>query len=164
MTTGSLRAALGALLTFASLGLAFGCSSGDTSLGGNPNTCSGQNWRAATPDGVICPGAPDCLCSGGQVCCVALVNGKASIGSCNDLAACSGPAIACDGPEDCAAGQVCCWVDTVGGGSTCKAPIDCFGSQEAAACRDDSQCSGIEHCTPADPGSYLDGVAAACLL
>jgi hypothetical protein len=142
-----------------------GCSSGDTNLGGTDRTaCSGLNWRAATTGAVVCPGAPECSCSGGQVCCVSLVNGRASSGSCGDLTQCSGPALECDGPEDCAAGEVCCFVNTVGGGSSCKTPTDCFGTQEIAACRSDQDCQPLESCTPAEAGSYLAGIAAACQL
>ncbi|MFO0564374.1 MAG: hypothetical protein U0263_01865 [Polyangiaceae bacterium] len=153
---------LGASLLAALSTLGTACSSDDTNLGGNRSDCAGQNWRAATPDGVVCPGADGCLCSAGQVCCVEVVNNRATNGSCTELTACSGPALRCDGPEDCQTGQVCCVIDTVGGGSECRAPNDCFFSNEAKMCRDDANCDGLEHCTPGETGSFLGTTAAFC--
>lgn len=139
------------------------CGDEDSSLGGGAQTnCGGQNWRQATPGAVVCPGTADCTCGAGQVCCVDVVDNKAVSGSCGDIAQCSGPALRCDGAEDCASGQVCCLIDTIGGGSECRAPNDCFFTDEITTCRDESECDGVKHCTPASPGSYLAGLVAGC--
>lgn len=139
------------------------CGDEDSSLGGGAQaTCSGHNWRQPTPAAVVCPGAADCTCASGQVCCVEVVGNKAVSGTCGDVGSCAGPVLKCDGAEDCASGEVCCLIDTVGGGSECRAPNDCFFSDEITTCRDESECDGIEHCTPASPGSYLAGVVAGC--
>ena len=154
--------AIGCFLLAATI--AGGCSSGNTSLGGGQSACASLNWRAPTPDAVACPGAPGCSCGSGQVCCVKLVNNRVSSGSCTDLTACKGPALQCDGPEDCPSGQVCCLVGTTGGGSSCMNPTDCFGAQDVPFCRADSDCDTLYHCTPAEQGSYLDGIAGSCQL
>lgn len=163
MLLSMLRRALS--LTFA-LGAAhavIACGDEDSSLGGGAQaSCSGQNWRQPTPDAVVCPGATDCACPSGQVCCVNVVDNKAVSGSCGDLGQCAGPALRCDGVEDCATGEVCCLIDTVGGGSECRAPNDCFFTDEITTCRDDSQCDGVQHCKPSDPGTYLAGLVAGC--
>lgn len=139
------------------------CSDEDSSLGGGAQaSCSGHNWREPTPNSVVCPGAVDCSCPSSQVCCVNVVGNKPVSGSCGDLAQCAGPALRCDGAEDCAAGQVCCVIDTVGGGSECRAPNDCFFTDEITTCRDESECDGVQHCKPADPGSLMAGLIAGC--
>jgi len=158
------RAALGAGLLL-SLALVSACGDEDTSLGGGAQaSCQGQNWRQPTTDSVVCPGAPDCSCGGGQVCCIDVVNGKATSGSCGELTQCAGLALTCDGSEDCPTGQVCCLLNSFGGGSECRNPQDCFFTDEITACRGDSECSGIEHCEPSQPGSLLAGVVAGCTL
>ena len=143
------------------------CGDENSSLGGGNQQaqCGEQNWRQPTPNGgVVCPGASDCTCGGGQVCCIQVVNNKAQSGSCSDLTQCAGLALRCDGAEDCATGEVCCLLDSLGGGSECRAPSDCFFSNEIKTCRDDSECDGIEHCEPSQPGTYLAGLVAGCTL
>jgi hypothetical protein len=162
---GWLRTAITLGVTALPISAATACGDSDASLGGNAGgTCEGQNWRQPTPGSVVCPGAPGCACADGEVCCVEVVNNKATGGSCGQLAHCPGPALRCDGSEDCAAGQVCCLIDRVGGGADCREPKDCFFSDEITLCRDDAECDGIRHCEPSRPGSYLAGVVAGCVL
>lgn len=158
------RGVLSVGLVVAAVQLTVGCSDESSSLGGNDPACKSHNWRQPTPQGVVCPGAEGCLCGAGQVCCIQVVNNQAVSGSCGALTECAGPALTCDGSEDCPTGQVCCLIATVGGGSECREPKDCFFSDELTTCRGDSECNGIERCEPSQPGSLLAGVVAACLL
>jgi hypothetical protein len=161
-----MRAGLLGIALIGAVGIVAGCGDENTDLGGggSRSACEGKTWREATPGIVVCPGAPDCACSDGSVCCVDVVNGKASNGSCKALADCAGPALVCDGTEDCPSGKICCLVDTAGGGGSCRDPKDCFFTNENTLCRDDAECDGIHHCTPSPPGAYLEGLVAACML
>jgi hypothetical protein len=163
MLLSMLRRALYLALALGVANAVVACGDEDSSLGGGAQaSCSGQNWRQATPASVVCPGATDCACPSGQVCCVNVVDNKAVSGCCGDIGQCAGPALRCDGVEDCASGEVCCLIDTVGGGSECRAPNDCFFTDEITTCREDSECDGVEHCRPAEPGTYLAGLVAGC--
>ncbi|MCB9582802.1 MAG: hypothetical protein H6717_37530 [Polyangiaceae bacterium] len=140
------------------------CSSNDdASLGGNSaDACGDFNWRKPSDGTIVCPGAPGCSCSTGQVCCVSLVGGKAATGTCGALTDCADLAMQCDGAEDCAPGQVCCLLDDLGGGTECRAPQDCFFTNEITLCRTQDECDGVKTCAPSQPGTYLAGVVGGC--
>ena len=142
-----------------------GCGSDDASLGGNNEACNDVNWRKPTDGAVVCPGANGCLCGAGEVCCATVGSTGITGSSCSALADCKGPAIGCDGPEDCPSGQVCCLLDnSTGGGSNCRDPKDCFGINEIPMCRAQEHCDGIKECTPAKPGTLLEGLVGGCTL
>jgi hypothetical protein len=140
------------------------CGGGDdASLGGNGTAACGDfNWRKPTDAAVVCPGAPGCSCGAGQVCCVKIVGGKATTGSCSALTDCADLAMQCDGAEDCGAGQVCCLLDDLGGGTECRDPQDCFFSNEITLCRGQAECDGVKTCQPSPPGAYLEGLVGGC--
>jgi len=133
-------------------------------------SCSEVGWRSPTPGAVTCPGADGCSCDGGAVCCVEVAevgtpNERVADATCRELTACAELAFACDGPEDCQPGKVCCATLTAGGGSSCVDPIDCYDGDAAALCRSDADCLEATgaHCNPAVEGSYFDGTTAACV-
>lgn len=131
--------------------------------GNGKGSCDQFNWRSETPNQIVCPYAPDCACPTAGVCCANLEGTEIIGASCSDLAACSGLAFLCDGPEDCNTGEVCCALEATGGGSSCKALMDCVGLDEYIMCRQDDDCNLGQHCTPAGSGGYLEGVAGFCL-
>jgi hypothetical protein len=135
----------------------------------NP-ACASFSWRMPTPSAIACPGVPTCSCAATDVCCVQLdypsgPTGAPTIGpsSCSALTACTGLALACDGPEDCTKGRVCCGTDTRGGGTSCKDPSECFDAHSIIVCRSDSDCRLGQHCEPSYAGSYLGNVAGSCM-
>lgn len=165
MLTSMFRSTLSLALAVVAVRVLSACGDEDSSLGGGAEAqCEGQNWRQPTPSSVTCPGANDCSCATPQVCCIDVVNNKAVSGGCSELTQCAGPALKCDGAEDCATGEVCCLLDGMGGGSECRAPNDCFFTDEIQTCRDDADCDGIEHCEPSHPGSLYAGLLAGCVL
>jgi hypothetical protein len=89
-------------------------------------------------DGVRCIGAP-ADCAAGEVCCSTPVETRCQAAS----MPCTGPAIACDGPEDCP-GQACCGT---GPGTSCAAtcPAD-------RICHETSECGAGESCCPIGGG------------
>ena len=140
-----------------------GGSSGSTESSGSG--CD-VNWREATPGNVACPGASGCACGGSEICCVVVPGPSQFEPSCSEMTACADLAFACDGPDDCGQGLVCCAVLAHGGGSSCKPAADCFGGEQVVLCHADADC-GEEigtHCTPAEPGSFFGSTAARCAL
>jgi hypothetical protein len=130
---------------------------------------SNLNWRSPTAGGgVACKGAPGCLCDGGQVCSITVEDKSESPWSvsarCTALADAKDMAFQCDGPEDCATGQVCCADLVEGGGSSCVAERDCSGiGSERVMCRSTDDCTFPGHtCKPADAGSFFAGVVGYC--
>jgi hypothetical protein len=163
--TSMIRSALSIATLLFTAQLVSACGDENSSLGGGSQAaCQGQNWRQPTPASVTCPGATDCSCPMPQVCCIEVVNNKAVGAGCSELTQCAGPALKCDGSEDCANGEVCCLLDGMGGGSECRAPQDCFFSTEIQTCRDEAECDGLEHCEPSHPGSLYAGLLAGCVL
>lgn len=83
----------------------------------------------APASGIDCEGGTMC----GDVCC---------IGTCEPLGGnmfqCTGKTFACDGPEDCATGEVCC-NDTAG--SQCSAS-SCSGGNNLVVCHSAVDCTG----------------------
>jgi hypothetical protein len=57
-----------------------------------------------------------------------------------------GVPIACDGPEDCSGGNVCCYDSSTG--SSCAPPVECASGSSAIMCHlgDDSPCGAGSHC------------------
>jgi len=108
---------------------------------------------AGTTTGVMC-GTETCTAS--QECCVTRGSAGMMISqTCTDPGMCTGAALACDGPEDCAAGEACCgtFIGTTAGsmcvadsmctrGRFCHATTDCTGA--------DMCCSfmGVSVCSP----------------
>jgi len=123
-------------------------------------TCSTSAWQGGVAHSVACPGADGCSCTAPAVCCMQTIDALG--GSCTDPRACAGVAIACDGPEDCASGSVCCLGAQ---GSTCVDTGTCAGT---LLCRSDSNCAGHGSCVPADFGQQgiqdrgYDGVIGVC--
>ena len=132
--------------------------------------CAALNWRAATAGAIACPGTTDCACPVADVCCVdyaaAYTDTGGTVGgaACGKLTACAGIALACDGPEDCGAGKVCCFLGTTGGNSTCKSAADCTGVDQVVMCRSDTDCASGDHCEPAAAGAYFASIAGSCKL
>jgi len=124
--------------------------------------CADFNWRAETPGEVVCPRTDDCSCQIDDVCCVTMQDQEIDGASCADLSSCAGLAFRCDGPEDCGDDEVCCSVLTEGGGSSCEAEADCFGSEAFVMCRGGGDCPDGFDCTPAEEGAYFGGVAGYC--
>lgn len=153
-------------LSGATCALLVAACAGDRRVDGEESqSCESANWRQPSEGEVICPGAPGCACGGSEVCCVATTAEYEITGaSCTPLELCRDFAFTCDGPEDCGADEVCCSQLASGGGSDCRAAIDCFGSAHRVMCRSDEDCGGFETCTPAERGSYYDGKAAVCEL
>jgi hypothetical protein len=99
------------------------------------------------PDQVAC-GSATCVPSNGEVCCVSMTGM-----TCKAAASCTGLAApaACDGPEDCPAGQRCC----IGfpSGAKCTAGA-CSGNTQDLCNYNDNCASG--NCTPCKgPGADL---------
>jgi hypothetical protein len=131
------------------------------------DSCAATGFRGASAKSVICPGTPSCGCEAPAVCCLSAIDSQH--GSCTTFSACRDLALTCDGPEDCNGG-VCCLDQQAGGGTTCKAPGDCGGT-EKWLCRTDADCAASpagNHCRPADFGTSgvedrgLDGLIGIC--
>jgi len=130
---------------------------------GSGASCDDINWRMPNRGEVACPGAPDCSCGGAESCCVLLDQDlQPENVRCDALTECRGLAFVCDGPEDCGADEVCCAVETTGGGSSCSTPTDCRGLDEWIMCHGDEDCEGRKHCTPATHASVFGWTAAVC--
>lgn len=96
------------------------------------------------PDGVRCD---DTTCApGAQYCCVgSVLNGDhcttKSLGDCAFENFGNARGFRCDGPEDCPAGQVCCFVDSDSVGAACSAT--CNG---AVVCHTTADCAAGTTC------------------
>ncbi|MEZ4446722.1 MAG: hypothetical protein R3B72_47025 [Polyangiaceae bacterium] len=109
--------------------------------------CEGTVWRNASPGRVLCPGADGCGCDLPAGCCYDSAESK---GTCTAANACAGAHVICDGPEDCAAGLVCCVRDDIG--ASCLPVDDCDLTMDLL-CRDDADCPDSitrDTCEPAD--------------
>jgi hypothetical protein len=136
------------------------CSSGEVAQPSGP---------VQVADGVVC--GKD-VCAQGTVCCLqdsgptckatstypGLFGGPIDAGPDADICNAQ-PYLACDGPEDCDAGQVCCFESLLQTPhTTCEAPLDGTGTVcpyfTATVCHDDSEC-GSRPCLPdtQDPGA-----------
>jgi hypothetical protein len=91
-------------------------------------------------EGVPCG---DATCNAPEVCCVTF-NGQSCTSNCNQ-----GLALACDGPEDCSGGDVCCGdIGMGGGGSECMPSGDCqTGMGSGRLCHSNTDCDTGETCT-----------------
>ncbi|MCS6798739.1 MAG: hypothetical protein NZ898_09430 [Myxococcota bacterium] len=85
------------------------------------------------------------ICRGGQVCC-ATFGGGMTTAMCTDPDACRGASFACDGPEDCTDGTVCCGNRTGSGAgrTACASPDGCM----FRICRTDEDCPSGSECCP----------------
>jgi hypothetical protein len=73
----------------------------------------------------------------------------AADGQCGDVGECARQAAVCDGPEDCAAAEVCCVTQQ---GTDCRDSAQCIGNDSYALCRATDDCPhGTDECLPADP-------------
>jgi hypothetical protein len=132
---------------------------GCDSSGGGTAECTGKSWRTSTTNAVACPGADGCSCAG-TACCL---NGTMEdfSGSCMALASCVGAAFACDGPEDCATGDVCC-ANFSNDTAECKSANDCtFQPNSKAMCHSDADCA-VGSCIPASSDSPYKNIIAIC--
>jgi stigma-specific protein Stig1 len=133
------------------------CGVGGT--GGTPGVCSGVPGQVAC--GASCCDAPER--------CAAEVTGFHT--QCFSAFTCRVPSVElalvtvqCDGPEDCPAGEVCCWSVRGSDCSTsCSGPVVCHADNDCAAPL--SQC--VPSHEPADAGpsccsSYLDPWLPSC--
>lgn len=114
-------------------------------------------YDASTANGVGC--APDVICTvPSQACCM-------TPGADTCIAAggmCEGAPLACDGPEDCGAGQDCCWFE--GQGARCTSANQCgfTGAQSEPMCHVDADCSEpFPNCCP-PVGSSLTYFYSVC--
>lgn len=149
-----------ALLSGALL-LALAACSDNSNDGPSREACGSSTWRTSNAGVVLCPGADSCECSGGQVCCVPPNPAATDVGTCSDLGACTGVAFACNGPEDCGAGTVCC---AKGYSAACSTAAECFGVDTYVLCHADQDCTTQlgATCGPADPGTYWSNLMGVC--
>lgn len=139
-----------------------GCGDGAMPTAGDPE-CAHIGWRTPTPDAVVCPGTLDCSCTGEERCCVLRDEDLGIVGArCGDATACVDLPVFCDGPEDCAAGQQCCFEPEPEVGARCVAEGECTGAEAEVVCRADDDCPEGQSCVPAERGSYFDAAAAFC--
>jgi hypothetical protein len=133
----------------------------DVDTGASRSECSSANWRAPTANQVVCPGPSGCQCAGGEVCCIPPSPAPGATGACTAMTACADVAFACDGPEDCAAGEVCC---AKGYAAQCVAEADCFGVDAYVLCHADADCESKlgTTCGPADPNTFWDELLGVC--
>lgn len=104
--------------------------------------------------GVMCG---DMTCSATEQCCIM---GIGSAGTCIPRGdSCTGASIACDGPEDCDAGEVCCGrAGGGGGGAACADSCGGPGGGGFELCHEMSDCSdGADMCCPAGDFVPADG-------
>jgi hypothetical protein len=135
---------------------------GSSGLGGAGSaTCQAYNWRAESPKAVTCPGAESCSCGGSDVCCLIYdeAQDRVTSGSCMAEAQCADFAFACDGPEDCSDGNVCC---ARGRGAHCLPDLECHGVETFTLCRGDADCPDLETCTPDVTDSYYEDLIGFC--
>jgi hypothetical protein len=182
-------------LTILALTFAGACGTSVPPLGGSNltsttpmarDTCVDYGFRQSTPSSVVCPGAPSCLCSGADACCLLAVD--SSKGVCEAAGKCRAFLVRCDGPEDCnpmasiddggvsstppKPAEVCCLDESVGatgGGTACRTAGTCPGK---VLCRTDEDCAAavpnLPRCRPADYGTPgvedrgLDGLIGYC--
>ena len=131
--------------------------SGNTPGGGTPTPQpmpneepQESNQTPGVPDQVICG---DISCdTTTSVCCVGLTGSECVAGStCGGFSAPQ----ACDGPEDCASGSICC----VGfpSGASCVADGACPSGQNEL-CHVNSDCRGTDSCLSCNPPGSPDPV------
>lgn len=139
-----------------------GCGDPGPPTAGDPE-CSHLGWRDPMPDAVVCPGTDDCLCSDGEICCVAQDEEVGIVAArCTPAGDCTETPIRCDGPEDCAGEHVCCFREGTDDGGACVPPAECTGDSDLTLCRADADCAPDRSCVPAEPGTYFDAAAAFC--
>ncbi len=119
---------------------------------GSPTeTDSGPSGLDAAPSGAIDAGPPGVTCGtetcvDPQICCVAVAGGTTSR-ACALPADCMGVAAACDGPEDCGSGEVCCGMRSAGGGgSGSTACVDEAMCGFGRLCHVTADCAGGDMC------------------
>lgn len=135
-----------------------GC--GDDGGSGSPASDGGVD-AGADPDGgvmgeIVCGGS---LCDlGAEVCC-ATAGEVTTFGCLASGAACAGGVAACDGADDCEAGEACCI--RFGGGalpdSACEAASTCTGAGTSVACATVDDCPGGQVCCLDDATGYSAG-------
>jgi hypothetical protein len=109
--------------------------------------------KGGSPASVSC-GLSTCDVSGGNVCCI--------LGSLCQPPPCNGPSQvdACDGPEDCAAGQTCCLYVGAVFGTACTANCTTTGDQRGAICHTQADCAPGAMCEQLEVGGNLKGCFA----
>jgi hypothetical protein len=128
---------------------------------GKSDDCGDYDWQVPADGGVICRGAEGCLCATGSLCCMEMEGDRIQPGTC--AATCGGLTFTCDGPEDCALGEVCCATYSAGGGSRCVAITGCpLGDNQTIMCRAGAHCPMDTHCLPGGHGSIFEGIAGYC--
>jgi hypothetical protein len=149
------------LLLLSSIPLLIACSGDDDGLDGASRAACDTTWRSSTPGVVVCPGAGDCQCGLPEACCVPTSPTATDVGACSAATSCAALLFACDGPEDCNAGQVCCGK---GLGAQCTTDADCFGVDAFVLCHEDAHCESKlgTTCGPADPGTFWDTRLGVC--
>lgn len=119
----------------------------------NPGTGDGAVVGGVAEVGISCGVGLPVLCEvGSELCCVRSLATDTCVaaGACNcNVQGCDTLEVNCDGPEDCAAGEVCC--GTLGGGSTytsfaCVTTCDSMGSQRQACHVGIDECPGNNVC------------------
>ncbi len=106
--------------------------------------CDGVLWRNPSPGRVLCPGATDCGCDLPTICCADTLDNA----TCMPREECANDVIGCDGPEDCAQGEVCC---ASGIESSCV-PASACQLDRLVLCRSDDDCSLPRNtCLPGEP-------------
>lgn len=121
----------------------------------NPGTGDGAVVGGVAEVGVSCGVGLPVLCEAGkELCCVRSLATDTCVaaGGCTcDVQGCDTLEVNCDGPEDCAAGEICC--GTLGGGGggaytsfACAASCDYMGSQRQACHVGIDECPGNNVC------------------
>ena len=143
--------------------------SGSGAAGGAVGTTPiGIPQLPATPGLFVC--ATELCHTSSQQCCLGLSPTSGFGATCERLGTtCTGAALQCDEPADCAGGTVCCFglagaaAATAGLslGSRCETPATCSGVGRLVVCRQDSDCqaaggvccagTGVPTCLPSCP-------------
>lgn len=96
---------------------------------------------AASPRSIRCNGE---ICTGADVCCVALDGGSFASAACVPSAACATTLLACDSKSECWEGQYCC--AQTNGGSAVWASASCQATPcvypDEQLCDDAAECAG----------------------
>jgi hypothetical protein len=120
-------------------------------------------WRTPSEGTIACPSTAGCSCAGSSICCAATAGGQVSSASCMELNACKELAIACDGPEDCGGGEVCCATSPTSMTAECHPANECASAVSLVFCRKDADCAfPFTRCVPATKGAFFEGMIAHC--